>query len=610
MHIKTSLADNQQGMVELLAPARDVNIGITAINSGADAVYIGAPQFSARSAAGNSVQDIEKLCNYAHLFGCKVLIALNTILTNDEIPTANRMVWDVYNAGADALIMQDFGLLETNLPPIRLHASTQCNNVSIEHINWLEQVGFSRVVLARELSIDDIRAIRSATTIELEAFVHGALCVSYSGQCYMSAALRNRSANRGECAQMCRLPYDLLDANGKEIIHQKYLLSLCDMDRSAYLNQLIEAGITTLKIEGRLKDEKYVKNIVTYYSQLLGKKCNNDFAADPQKTFHRSQTDYFLHGRTRPLANFETPKSTGEEIGRVIKVSNNQIVVSTNEIISQGDGICISTEGFYVKNVSKTNGNTTLSWDIQHTTIDTSHIKPGMIVYRNFDRVYIDRLIHYQPQRKRLVDITFRDIDNAFTLAMQSDTIRVEQSFTYTKELATNPIKAKQTIHNQLCKLGGTIFEVNNIDVQLSQPYFLPISVLNEWRRQVCAELEQQCLHSYERINQRPLVHAPYYSTEPLDYHANIHNDHSASFYRSCGAEIAERSFESNPSTDDNKVELMRCRYCLKYEMGWCKKRQTINTNAPLEPLYIRQGEQLLQLHFDCKHCQMIITKK
>ncbi len=595
-------------MSELLAPARDLRTGMTAIDCGADAVYIGAPLFSARSAAGNSIQDIEQLCTYAHKFGCRVLVALNTILTDKELPVANRIIWDVYNAGADALIIQDFGLLETNLPPIRLHASTQCNNVSIEHIKWLEQIGFSRVVLARELSLDEIRAIRAATSIELEAFVHGALCVSYSGQCYMSAALRGRSANRGECAQMCRLPYDLTDANGKEIIHNKHLLSLYDMNRSAYLNELIAAGITTFKIEGRLKDENYVKNIVTYYCRLLGRKTDNNFNANPAKSFHRSQTDYFLSDRTQPMANFDTPKSTGEKIGTVVKTGKNNLVISTQEAINIGDGICVSSEGFSVSDIAYQDQNTILYWDNKHASVNPSLIRIGMSVYRNFDRAYTEQLTRFSPKRRLPIDIILRETDSGFSLKMQTDKFSSECSFSAPKETASNQTKAEQTIRTQLGKLGNTIFEAANIEIELSNSYFIPISTLNEWRRETAEKLEQQCLDGYVRAEQKPITHAPYYSDKPLDYHANIYNRMAADFYRSCGAEIESYAFESDTRTID-KIELMRCRYCLKYELGWCKKQQSSKQARPQEPYFLRQGNQLLQLHFDCKNCQMIITK-
>ena len=590
--------------VELLSPARNAEIGITAINCGADAVYIGAPHFGARAAATNSLADIERLTSYAHRFDCKVLITLNTILRDDELDDANRMAWQLYNIGADALIIQDFGLLETDLPPIRLHASTQCNNATVEHIKWLEQIGFSRVVLARELSLDQIKQIRQNTSVELEAFIHGALCVSYSGQCYLSQALRGRSANRGECAQMCRLPYDLLDADGNTIIRQKHLLSLKDMDRSEYLQQLIDAGVTTFKIEGRLKDEDYVKNIVTYYRHLLDHTTPTDFTPYPAKTFHRSQTDYFLNGRTRPMANIDSPKSTGEEIGKIVRLDTSSITLDTAVNLHQGDGLCIGSEGFTISQIEDKNDRTIVFWNKQHSNININNLHTGQVVSRNFDSTFSDRLAHFAPKRKRPISITLTETNDGFSVVAQTThDISVTLCFEQAKEPANNQARAMQTIHSQLSKMGDTIFELRDINIDLSQAYFLPISTLNEWRRQAVAQLEQACLDNYKRQPQQPITHAPYYSTLPLDYHANIFNQKAKHFCEQCGAKIEGMAFEQSPQYD---AELMRCRYCIKYEMGWCRNKQQ-PAQTPKEPLYLQQANQKLRLHFDCRNCQMKI---
>ncbi len=599
---------------ELLAPARNADTGITAINSGADAVYIGAPQFSARAAAGNSIQDIERLATYAHKFNCHVLVALNTLLRDDELSKAVRIAWDVYNAGADALIIQDFGLLQSNLPPIRLHASTQCNNVSIEHIQRLEQIGFSRVVLARELSIDEIRAIRQATSIELEAFVHGALCVSYSGQCYMSEILCGRSANRGECAQMCRLPYDLLDAEANEILHQKHLLSLRDLNRSTRLLELAEAGVTTFKIEGRLKDDDYVKNIVTYYRQLLDNlnlgcqqsyniENSSDFNPDPQKTFHRSETDYFLHCRTRPMANFDTPKSTGEKIGKVIQTEIDNVRISTDKAVGIGDGICIASEGFQVSKTDITNNTVKLYWDTYRTEINTANIQPSMFVFRNADISFLDRLKRFKPVRKRPVSIELSETADGFILSMQTtDDITASHSFKYHKETANNPAKARQNIKTQLSKLGDTIFTLQSFNDKLSEPYFIPISVLNNWRRLVTEQLEKACLDNYQRPQQATVSQTKVFTYQHFDQYSNISNKEAAAFYTEHGAKLDAEAITTTPTT------LMRCRYCLKYELGWCHKNRTAATDIPQEPYYLRHHNFIFKLSFDCKNCQMLIT--
>ncbi|MBQ7697728.1 MAG: U32 family peptidase, partial [Paludibacteraceae bacterium] len=367
-------------MLTLLAPAKNVETAQAAIQAGADVVYIGASAFGARQAAGNSLEDIARLVQYARPYGVQVLVTLNTLLRPDEVQPAVRMAWQLYEAGVDALIIQDMQLLRHRLPPIRLHASTQCDNRTKEQVVRLQRLGFHRAVLARELSVEEIRAIRQVTLqdnpnhpIELEAFVHGALCVCYSGRCYMSEQLMNRSANRGECAQMCRMAYDLLDRQGNELqdesghpIHQQYLLSLKDLDRSAYLNELIDAGITTFKIEGRLKNSDYVTNVVAYYRQKLDAIIRDraadplyepssavsqyaySFTPDPERTFHRSQTDYFLHGRTPAMASWQSPKSTGQPIGTFLRTDGKWLILRLlpDVELHTGDGIGFGNDGF------------------------------------------------------------------------------------------------------------------------------------------------------------------------------------------------------------------------------------------------------------------------
>ncbi|MCQ2313079.1 MAG: U32 family peptidase [Paludibacteraceae bacterium] len=485
----------------LLAPARDLTVAKAAIQAGADAVYIGAPRFGARAQAGNSLEDIATLVNYAHPFGVQVLVTLNTLLTDDERKEAVAMAWDLYKIGVDALIIQDLRLLDEDLPPIRLHASTQCDNRTPEQILHLQELGFKRVVLARELTIDEIKNISdtlnstlstlnsASNTIELEAFIHGACCVSYSGRCYMSEVLMNRSANRGCCAQMCRMAYDLLDKDMNEVlddegkpIHQRYLLSLQDMDRSLYLRELIEAGVTTFKIEGRLKDADYVTNIVAYYRQLLDKLINSStlnykttlhstlytlnytFTPNPEKTFHRGSSDYFLHGRTAHMANWDTPKSTGEYVGEIV---NNRIVPAPGIELHNGDGLCVGNQGFYY------NGNN----NIPYSSTPLSQAKGRYSqVYRNHDAAFLKTL---KAERRVLVDICFEETASGFRLTIGDKT----QEFAYPHEPANNPDRAMNTIKEQLTKLGDTIYQARNVEIK-SQPYFIPISTLNQWRRQ------------------------------------------------------------------------------------------------------------------------------
>lgn len=578
--------------IELLAPAKNLEVGKIAIDAGADAVYIGAPQFGARQSAGNSLEDIKALCNYAHIFGCKVLVTLNTILTDEELPIAVEMAWKLYHIGVDALIIQDMGLLECNLPPIRLHASTQCNNTTPEKVKWLEQVGFKRVVLARELSLNEIKTIREQTSVELEAFVHGALCVSYSGQCYLSQAVCGRSANRGCCAQMCRQKYDLLDADMNEIAHQRYFLSLKDMDRSQSISDLIDAGVTTFKIEGRLKDADYVKNIVTYYRHIIDQIIDNTIShtidnttaapfANPEKTFHRGQTDYFLYGRNQHLANFDTPKSTGEYIGKVVRIADRYLEIENNELLHNGDGLCFADQGFMVNRVE---GNKVFPREMPN-------VKIGTKIYRNYD-IEFQKLLAKSLPRKRKVDILFSETDNGFCLQIDA----VSKSFPQEKQLANNPEKATETIRLALSKLGDTPFEANKIEINLSQSYFLPMSVLNQMRREVAQML-------IEKLQTNPLdcVTAIAHPAVNFGGYLNIHNTKAAQFYTKCGVTNLEPSFEQKPTAD---YALMTCRYCLLHELGQCRK---INPQQN-EPHYLRTSNLLFRLTFDCRNCQMIIA--
>ena len=428
------------------------------------------------------------MVQYAHTYGVQVLVTLNTLLHEEEYPQAVQMAHDLYRIGVDALIIQDLHLLDFDLPPIRLHASTQCDNRTPEHVAYLRDLGFKRVVLARELSLDEIRAIHQAVPdIELEAFVHGALCVSYSGRCYISEVLANRSANRGACAQFCRMAYDLLDSSMNEVIdeqgqpiHQRYLLSLQDLDRSNYLQELIDAGVTTFKIEGRLKDADYVTNITAYYREKLGPNgavYTRSFTPDPEKTFHRGATDYFLHGRTRSMANWSTPKSTGEYIGEVLEARGNTLRVRLEKGITlhNGDGLTIGTEGFSVNGVE---GNLIK----MNKPLSVSRYT-GIPLYRNLDVEFTKNL---HSERRIPVDIVFSETENGFELSYQtiSNSQTFKQCFDYVKEPAKNAEKALDTIRTQLSKLGDTPYIARSITLN-TRPYFIPISILNEWRRQI-----------------------------------------------------------------------------------------------------------------------------
>ena len=479
--------------LSLLSPARDKEVAKAAIQAGADAIYIGAPAYGARQAAGNSIEDLAEVVKYAHSYGVQVLVTLNTLLHENEYAEAVALAHALYNIGVDALIIQDLHLLDFDLPPIRLHASTQCDNRTAEQVAKLRDLGFKRVVLARELGIDEIKAIHEAVPdIELEAFVHGALCVSYSGRCYISEVLAGRSANRGACAQFCRMAYDLLDGNGNEVldedgqpIHQRYLLSLQDLDRSAYLQELIDAGVTTFKIEGRLKDADYVTNVTAYYREKFDQITNHKspisngsvykrtFVPDPTKTFHRGATDYFLHGRTRPLANWNTPKSTGEYIGQVLEARGNTLRVRLEPGVElhNGDGLTIGSEGFNVNGVEGNIVKINKAIENRYNVIS---------LYRNNDVEFIKSL---HSERRIPVDIVFRETEDGFELTYQIVNRKsLNRKWVYPHEPARDAEKALNTIRTQLTKLGDTPYVAREVTID-SKPYFIPISVLNEWRR-------------------------------------------------------------------------------------------------------------------------------
>lgn len=482
----------QTKKITLLAPARNKEIAIAAIQAGADAVYIGAPQFGARYAASNSLEDIAQVVAYAHPYHVEVLVTLNTLLHDDEFEAAVSMAHDLYSIGVDALIIQDLRLLDYPLPPIRLHASTQCDNRTVQQVQYLESKGFSRVVLARELSLDEIRSIRHQTTIELEAFIHGALCVSYSGRCYISEVLMDRSANRGCCAQYCRMRYDLLDENMEEIkdaegkpIHQRYLLSLQDMDRSLHLKQLIDAGVTTFKIEGRLKDADYVTNVVAYYRQRLDEilphptntttHIVHHFQPNPSKTFHRGGINYFLQGREKNMANWETPKSTGERIGEVVrKHGKNSLEIALLDSITlhNGDGLCVADKGFAISGITTIAPSRVIVHS--HTPLDGDWCFP---IYRNWD-INFQKLL--KSERRIAVDILFEETPTGYRLRIGEHV----KEFEATHQNAQSSERAMQTIKEQLSKLGGTPYVARNIDIRLKQARFIPISQLNQWRRE------------------------------------------------------------------------------------------------------------------------------
>jgi len=599
--------------IELLSPAKNLECGIAAINHGADAVYIGASQFGARAAAGNSVEDIAALVQYAHQFRVKVLVALNTVLTDDQLPDAEKLIWEIYNAGADALIIQDMGILKLNLPPIALHASTQTDNRTVEKVRFLQDVGFSRVVLARELTLNQISEISAQTEVELEAFIHGALCVSYSGQCYMSQANCGRSANRGQCAQYCRLPYHLVDADENVLARNKHLLSLKDLDQSESLQEMMEAGVTSFKIEGRLKDVDYVKNITACYRQkldtILAENKNYQrasagrttilFESNPEKSFRRSSTDYFLHGRKNDIVQQDTPKSLGEPIGKVTYIGRNFFEVQNGTTLNNGDGLCFINRqggltGFRVNRVERK----------QIFPADMPQIGIGVMLYRNQDQAFEKILKGKTSERRVGVKMLFKETTDGFSISLtDEDGIQSLFEAPCDKQPAQKPEVVNDNIKNQLSKLGNTIYEATDIQIEINAPWFFPASQLGEWRRQAIEALDEVRAKAYVREPKREAI-ATEFSSKQLSYLGNVTNKLSEEFYREHGVEEIMPGFEVKAEVG---VPLMFCKHCIKFNMGWCPKEGYKATFK--EPLCLRNNDQVYQLTFDCKACEMSISK-
>lgn len=599
--------------IELLAPARNLECGIEAISHGADAVYIGAPKFGARAAATNSMEDIGRLTDYAHLYGVRIYVTVNTILKDDELQETEKMIWELYRKGVDALIVQDMGLTRLNLPPIPLHASTQMDNRTAEKVRFLAEAGFRQVVLARELSLNEIAAIHKACPdTPLEVFVHGALCVSYSGQCYASQACFGRSANRGECAQFCRLPFSLVDADGRVIIKDKHLLSLKDMNRLDMLEQLLDAGVTSLKIEGRLKDVAYVKNVTAAYRQRLDTilkrrkeyvrassgSCRFDFQPQPEKSFSRGFTHYFLEGRGEDITSSDTPKSLGESMGTLKEQRNGWISVAGVKPFHNGDGVCYLDEQGHLQGfrINRVEGNKLFPAN------NIPRIKPRTPLFRNQDQEFERTLARKSAERKIGIRLKLQENTFGFSLtAEDEDDNCVTLAFNHTKEQARMP--QVENLRTQLAKLGNTPYKLTEpVQIDLTEEWFLPSSVVAEWRRQITERLT-----TTRRINYRREVavweptHHPY-PAQTLTYLGNVMNDQARRFYLNHGVNAVAPAYEKLPIKD---AVLMFCRHCLRYSMGWCPVHQK-GRSPYREPYYLTGNDgRRFRLEFDCKNCQM-----
>lgn len=600
--------------IELLAPAKDLDVAIAAIDCGADAIYMGANKFGARANATNSLDDIKAVVEYAHQFNVKVYITINTIIKDNEIALAEQLITELYAIGVDALIIQDMGILMMNIPPIPLHASTQCDIRTAERAKFLSQVGFSQLVLARELSLSEISEIHTKVNVPIEVFIHGALCVSYSGRCHLSEAINSRSANRGECAQLCRLPYDLIDGDGHIIKKSKHLLSLKDLNQSQNIKELLEAGATSFKIEGRLKDKLYVKNVVSKYRQILDTiikeqpdrymrsslgHINYDFIPNLEKSFNRQFTNYFLHGRSdnMRIASHDTPKSFGEKIGSVASAKGKDIIINTKAEIANGDGFSyLDSNGIYSGfRINRAVGN-------KVTTLNPISISKNTLLYRTFDKIFEDNVLNSKASRKINIKFTLIKRDNHIYLRAD-DERGISNEILILNEFQRAKANQRESQIRILSKLGDTIY--NYIEVISQDDIFIPASILTNGRRTIIQLMNNSQLSSYSRPVAGVRNNEAIFDAKNLDFSFNVANHLAEEFYKKHGVDTIEPALEV--SSAKGSETLMTTRYCLRRELGACKK---LGGNEILkEPLKLRSDGFTLSIEFDCANCEMKIRK-
>lgn len=626
--------------LELLAPAKNADIGIQAVNHGADAVYIGGPDFGARHNAGNEIADIERLVRHAHRFNARIFVTLNTILRDDELEGARRMAWQVYEAGADALIVQDMGLLQLDLPPIQLHASTQCDIRTPEKARFLQDAGFSQVVVARELTLPQIRAVaQQLDRAVLEFFVHGALCVAYSGQCFISHAHTGRSANRGDCSQACRLPYEVLDSQGRIVAHEKHVLSMKDNDQSANLRALVDAGVRSFKIEGRYKDMAYVKNITGHYRRLLDElleerpslarassgKTQLFFTPDPERSFNRGATDYFVNGRKEDIGAFDTPKHAGLPLGWVTKTAADHFELELQDGVSalnNGDALTyfdLQKEliGLRVNVAEALGGARWRAWPNEAMEA-LKDLRKGTELSRNRDMAW-DRMIESDrtAERRITVDLMLLETPEGLALQLQDEdghAAYVEQAHAY--QPARDAAKAEAAVREALGKLGTTLFAAREISLQPlsgSTPGFWPASLLNALRREGIAALETAREQAFTRLPRAQPVEPPVpYPEDSLSYLANVYNHQAAAFYARHGVQVIDAAYESQQELGE--VSLMITKHCVRFSLSLCPKQAKgvtgVQGTVRAEPMQLINGKEKLTLRFDCKPCEMHVVGK
>lgn len=627
--------------LELLAPARDADIGIEAVNHGADAVYIGGPGFGARASAGNDLRDIERLCRHAHRFGSRIFITLNTILRDDELEAARRMAWDVWNAGADVLIVQDMGLLEIDLPPIQLHASTQTDIRTPEKARFLQDAGFSQIVLARELTLEQIRDVHAALDMErckLEFFVHGALCVAYSGQCFISHAHTGRSANRGDCSQACRLPYHVQDDQGRFIAHDQHVLSMKDNNQSANLAALVDAGVRSFKIEGRYKDMGYVKNITAHYRRLMDEliearegseqpytrassgRTTFTFTPDPDQNFNREFTDYFVNGRQMDIGAFDSPKNPGRAIGWVTQVGDEWVELECNDpatVLHNGDGLCYFDLQKELVGVAINRAEALPQrgrWRVfpKDPIAGLRDLRKGTSLNRNRDMDWVRTLEKKSSDRRIGTWVALAESPDGFALTLtDEDGHSATATLAHGKEAARDAARNEQSLREHLGRLGTTLFEAIDIQLQLSGPWFIPASVLNPLRREAAEKLEAARLAAYERPARAKPVEPPVpYPEDTLTYLANVYNQKAHDFYAKHGVRVIDAAYESHE--EEGEVSLMITKHCVRWSMSLCPKQAKgvvgVKGTIKAEPLQLVNGKEKLTLRFDCKPCEMHVV--
>lgn len=627
--------------LELLAPARDADIGIEAVNHGADAVYIGGPDFGARVSASNSVRDIERLAKHAHRFGSRVFVTHNTILRDDELEAARGMAWDVYHAGADVLIIQDMGLLELDLPPIQLHASTQTDIRTVEKAKFLQDAGFSQIVLARELTLEQIRAVHDALDpqrCKVEFFIHGALCVAYSGQCYISHAHTGRSANRGDCSQACRLPYHVVDAQGRFVAHDKHVLSMKDNNQSANLAALVDAGVRSFKIEGRYKDMGYVKNITAHYRKLFDELIESregsdfplarassgrttfTFTPDPNQNFNREFTDYFVNGRKDDIGAFDSPKNPGREIGWVTKVGPDFLDLELDDaqaLLHNGDGLCYFDLQKELVGVAINRAEPLAklghwrAWP-KDPIAGMKDLRKGTRINRNRDMDWVRVLEKKSSDRRIGVWATLAETADGFALRLtDEDGYLGEASAAFAKEPARDGARALAALREHLGRFGNTIFAPLDLQLELAQPWFVPPSLVNTLRRDAVAALEAARAAGYDRPRRGTPVEPPVpYPEDTLTYLANVFNQKARDFYAKHGVRVIGAAYESHE--EEGEVSLMITKHCVRWSMSLCPKQAKgvvgVKGTIKAEPLQLINGSEKLTLRFDCKPCEMHVV--